>query len=336
MPPGRSRAGPAPDARCGSRTRARAGSRQTGSRSTRRSSGSGSASIRSGSIRRMASIVRGAAGSQPGAALEVADGDLQVSHGGIVSLRRLGHHGLVTSEVPLIGSMDPRLRPSGSVTQCGEFRRSASVRALLVHLESVGFDGSPRYLGVDDNWTGGRVLDRGRRAAPAVPGLGDDRRRALRPRCTHSTAPRSNAWLHPAASPSTGRPTGRTRRPRPVACTPAFVICHNDLFPENVVFRDGRPVALIDFAMAAPGRPLWDVAIAAEVWGPLGDPSLARSASGWCRWRPPPGRPRARLRARARSGGRARRGPRRGACPLGRQHPGRDRRGQRRHGYATG
>ena len=50
------------------------------------------------------------------------------------------------------------------------------------------------------------------------------------------------------------------------------VVCHNDLFPENVVFRAGRVVALIDFAMAAPGRPLWDVAIAAEIWGPLGDP----------------------------------------------------------------
>jgi aminoglycoside phosphotransferase (APT) family kinase protein len=50
-------------------------------------------------------------------------------------------------------------------------------------------------------------------------------------------------------------------------------ICHNDLFPENVVFRDGRVVALIDFAMAGPGRPLWDLAIAAEMWGPLGDPA---------------------------------------------------------------
>ena len=51
------------------------------------------------------------------------------------------------------------------------------------------------------------------------------------------------------------------------------VICHNDPFPENVVFREGRVVALIDFAMASPGRPLWDVAIAAELWGPLGDPA---------------------------------------------------------------
>jgi aminoglycoside phosphotransferase (APT) family kinase protein len=51
------------------------------------------------------------------------------------------------------------------------------------------------------------------------------------------------------------------------------VICHNDVFPENVVFRNGRVVALIDFAMAAPGRPLWDVAIAAELWCPHGDPA---------------------------------------------------------------
>jgi aminoglycoside phosphotransferase (APT) family kinase protein len=50
------------------------------------------------------------------------------------------------------------------------------------------------------------------------------------------------------------------------------VVCHNDLFPENVLFRDGHVVALIDFAMAAPGRPLWDLAIAAQEWAPLHAP----------------------------------------------------------------
>jgi thiamine kinase-like enzyme len=50
------------------------------------------------------------------------------------------------------------------------------------------------------------------------------------------------------------------------------VVCHNDLFPENVVFRDGVVVALIDFDMAGPGRPLWDLAIAAEEWAPLHAP----------------------------------------------------------------
>jgi thiamine kinase-like enzyme len=50
------------------------------------------------------------------------------------------------------------------------------------------------------------------------------------------------------------------------------VVCHNDLYPENVVFRGGVVVALIDFDMAGPGRPLWDLAIAAEEWAPLHAP----------------------------------------------------------------
>ncbi|TWV44412.1 phosphotransferase [Streptomyces misionensis] len=53
-------------------------------------------------------------------------------------------------------------------------------------------------------------------------------------------------------------------------------LCHNDVCPENVVFRDGRAAALIDFDLAAPGRPLWDLAMTARYWVPMLDP---RSAS---------------------------------------------------------
>ncbi|MFF0385088.1 phosphotransferase [Streptomyces sp. NPDC004286] len=53
------------------------------------------------------------------------------------------------------------------------------------------------------------------------------------------------------------------------------LLCHNDVCPENVVFRDGRAVALIDFDMAAPGRPLWDVAMTARYWVPMLDPAAA-------------------------------------------------------------
>ncbi|MBD2833740.1 MULTISPECIES: phosphotransferase [Streptomyces] len=53
------------------------------------------------------------------------------------------------------------------------------------------------------------------------------------------------------------------------------VVCHNDVCPENVVFRDGRAAALIDFDLAAPGRPLWDVAMAARYWVPMLDPLSA-------------------------------------------------------------
>jgi aminoglycoside phosphotransferase (APT) family kinase protein len=40
-----------------------------------------------------------------------------------------------------------------------------------------------------------------------------------------------------------------------------------------VVFRDGRAVALIDFDLAAPGAPVWDLATAARLWAPLRSPS---------------------------------------------------------------
>ncbi|MFF6779479.1 phosphotransferase [Streptomyces sp. NPDC012510] len=50
------------------------------------------------------------------------------------------------------------------------------------------------------------------------------------------------------------------------------MLCHNDVCPDNVVFREGRATALIDFDLAAPGRPLWDVAMAARYWVPMLDP----------------------------------------------------------------
>ncbi|MFE5241122.1 MULTISPECIES: phosphotransferase [unclassified Streptomyces] len=53
------------------------------------------------------------------------------------------------------------------------------------------------------------------------------------------------------------------------------MLCHNDVCPDNVVFRDGRAAALIDFDLAAPGRPLWDVAMTARYWVPLVDPASA-------------------------------------------------------------
>ncbi|UUU26178.1 phosphotransferase [Streptomyces sp. DSM 40750] len=53
------------------------------------------------------------------------------------------------------------------------------------------------------------------------------------------------------------------------------MLCHNDVCPDNVVFRDGRATALIDFDLAAPGRPVWDVAMAARYWVPMLDPESA-------------------------------------------------------------
>jgi hypothetical protein len=53
------------------------------------------------------------------------------------------------------------------------------------------------------------------------------------------------------------------------------LICHNDVCPENVVFRSGEAVALLDFDLAAPGRPVWDLAQTARMWIPLRPPEMS-------------------------------------------------------------
>ena len=47
------------------------------------------------------------------------------------------------------------------------------------------------------------------------------------------------------------------------------MICHDDLFWTNVIFRDGQPVALIDWDLAKPAPRLADVARASSYWAPL-------------------------------------------------------------------
>ncbi len=46
-------------------------------------------------------------------------------------------------------------------------------------------------------------------------------------------------------------------------------MCHNDVEPSNVVFRDGIAVALLDFEFAALGRPVYDVAQLARLCVPI-------------------------------------------------------------------
>jgi phosphotransferase family enzyme len=183
----------------------------------------------------------------------------------------------VTAEEPLIGSMDPRWAPvrvGDTVRRPGGVR--PAVRDLLLHLEAVGFDGAPRHLGVDEDGREIVSFIEGDVPVPPYPAWAmtdralEDLGRLVRRfhEATASYVPAPGAeWAADWADPT----AGRVRPGGP--CAPDAAITHNDLFPENVVFRDGRVIALIDFAMAAPGRPMWDLAIAAEMWGPLGDPA---------------------------------------------------------------
>ena len=58
------------------------------------------------------------------------------------------------------------------------------------------------------------------------------------------------------------------------------IVCHNDICLENVVFRDGVAVGLLDFDFSAPGRPVYDLAQFARMCVPIDD---AQSAAllGW-------------------------------------------------------
>jgi thiamine kinase-like enzyme len=59
-----------------------------------------------------------------------------------------------------------------------------------------------------------------------------------------------------------------------------FVVFHNDVCLENVVFRGGVAVALLDFDFAAPGRPVYDLAQFARMCVPVEDDDNATQL-GW-------------------------------------------------------
>ena len=141
---------------------------------------------------------------------------------------------------------------------------SAAVHELLLHLEDVGFEGAPRYLGEDDQ--GREVLSYIEGEAPIVPypewSMQDD---------TLVSVARLLRRYHSAARTFDG-----SRRRWASAVPGAYrqgLVSHNDPNLDNIIFRDGEAVALIDFDLASPGSTLWDVAIAARLWVPLRDPA---------------------------------------------------------------
>ena len=166
----------------------------------------------------------------------------------------------------LVGGMNP----GAGVIRIGQTVRrpagssSPAVRALLLHLEEVGFEHAPRFLGIDDEGRDVLTFVEGEVPLPPYPSwalsdialaeFGQLLRRFHEATADfdHSAA---SGWCQDWADPAGGA-----------------VVCHNDLFPENVVFREGHVTALIDLAAAAPGRPLWDLAIAAQEWAPLHAP----------------------------------------------------------------
>ncbi|NYJ08381.1 phosphotransferase [Petropleomorpha daqingensis] len=137
---------------------------------------------------------------------------------------------------------------------------SPATHALLRHLAAVGFDGAPRLLGIDDQ---------GREVLGYIPG-----ETVIRPypdwaftqEALVSVAELLRAYHRAVADFDPGSVRWPQSPPAPFA---GELVSHNDPNLDNVVFRDGRAVALIDFDLAAPGSRLWDLACAARQWAPL-------------------------------------------------------------------
>lgn len=165
-------------------------------------------------------------------------------------------------ETPLLGGTANR----GLVVRVGDTVRrplrasSPATHALLRYLEQVGFEGAPRLLGIDDQNREVLSYLPGETVIPPYPSwsmtdaaLESVARLLFR---YHEAAagfdPSGHTWVEPVPPPYAGR-----------------LVSHNDPNLDNVVFRDGVAVALIDFDLAGPGSALWDVAAAVRLWAPL-------------------------------------------------------------------
>ena len=166
------------------------------------------------------------------------------------------------TEVVLVGGTANR----GQVVRVGDTVRrpqrttGAATRALLHHLADAGFTGAPRFLGVDE--LGREVLSYvpGTAVTPPYPAW------ALTEEALVSVAHLLRDY-HQAVSTFDPRP--HVWPPSPPPPFAGELVSHNDVNLDNVVFRDGRAVALIDFDLASPGSRVWDVACAARLWAPL-------------------------------------------------------------------
>jgi hypothetical protein len=175
-------------------------------------------------------------------------------------------------EEPLVGTNVTAVVRFGDTIRRPGKPSSRAVRALLGHLHHAGFDGCPQPMGVDDR--GRDVLSYLEGEGGSIPLREEtvtDRalveQAALIRRFHDATA--SFAHHHLPWDPLLRDPAGT-----------AEVVCHNDLSIPNTVYRAGRPVALVDWDFAAPGRRLWDLAYAAWWLVPLHRPD-AMEAIGW-------------------------------------------------------
>jgi Phosphotransferase enzyme family len=141
---------------------------------------------------------------------------------------------------------------------------SASIHRFLSALRAAGFDGASEPVGIDADGRERLVFIDGDVPLPPYP----DWARADAAIVSVAVLIRR---LHDAAAsiaPLLPAPTWSDEMADPQG---GPIICHNDVCLENVVFRGGVAVGLLDFDFAAPGRRVHDVAQFARMCVPIDD-----------------------------------------------------------------
>lgn len=164
------------------------------------------------------------------------------------------------SEIALSGgNVNAHIVRIGDTVRRSLTAASPAVHQLLLHLAARGFNGCPRFLGIDE---------RSREITTFLEGETD-----IPPALWQHDAPviaAAKLLRHYHDATVDFAPTGdSTWAYRYPDATRHEVICHNDFAPYNFIYQGGAPVAVIDFDLAGPGPRLWDVAYAAYWLTPL-------------------------------------------------------------------
>jgi hypothetical protein len=148
---------------------------------------------------------------------------------------------------------------------------SGSIHAFLRALRHAGFEGASSPVGIDADGRERLVFIDGEVPVPPYPDWSQTDTAlasvARLLRGLHDAArafdPGGLTWDNALADPAGGT-----------------LMCHNDVSPENVVFRQGIAVALLDFEFAAPGRAVYDLAHFARLCVPVED-DFDQARLGW-------------------------------------------------------
>jgi aminoglycoside phosphotransferase (APT) family kinase protein len=172
---------------------------------------------------------------------------------------------------------------AGGVANAGKVRRvgdrvvrpananSESIHRFLRALRPAGFQSAPQPIAINSDGTEELVFIEGDVAVPPFPSWAQTDAVLASTvellRGLHTASARVDitglSWSSEMADPEGGP-----------------VVCHNDVCPENVVFRGGEAVGLLDWDFAAPGRPEFDLANFARMCVPVDD-DLSTSRLGF-------------------------------------------------------